>query len=111
MIILICSLCSGCLALSTERRICGCGKTFGQIFEGRYIVSPYALPLGISNESLRKARRLRRESGWGTNVDAMIMPREHFTIDHSGLLEAAQQEVLQHESDEETPSGDNGSSR
>lgn len=96
MIILICDRCLDTLTLTRkERRECGCGLSFGY-YEGRQVhVSPHSVPLGVSNESLKNAMHHRPTASvesTGSPVEARVLARDYFTVDHAYLRLAQQRE-------------------
>ncbi len=92
MIIIICSICREGVSITKKgRRACPCGRAFGYYREeGAAVLSPYALPLGIANESIKRGFEERPQTGWGLSVEALILPAAGLTIDHSNLLLDAQ---------------------
>lgn len=114
MILLLCTACLEAFSIHEDReKSCRCGKTFGRHAGSLIVVSPYALPIGISNASLRRGREGRLEEGWGHVLEAMVLPRnpKEFSIilDHRDLLNKAQQEQADERDKDVPPPHDGGS--
>ncbi|MEW4309469.1 hypothetical protein [Rossellomorea marisflavi] len=78
MKLLLCLNCNDVFSLSSQLKKCSCGKTKGQymdninaIYEGES-----ALPLGISNTSLKDAVLNQPDRGMGKEFIAFTIPRD-----------------------------------
>lgn len=85
MKLLFCPHCQDVLKLKTERRECGCGKSWGLYEDRRQArIGGSAIPLGINNRSLLAALEISPESGSGSAFDAFVIPKDAPSITDDG---------------------------
>jgi hypothetical protein len=68
--------------LDLNKRYCKCGKSFGFYKDNLYAsINSTAIPIGISNKSLREAIDWRSNEGQGTKIEAFVIPKQCDTIE------------------------------
>ncbi|QVY61950.1 hypothetical protein [Cytobacillus gottheilii] len=77
MKLLLCLECSDMFNLDLKMQKCSCGKTKGQYIDNLYAIyeGASAMPIGISNPSLKEAISNQPDEGLGKEFTAFIIPR------------------------------------
>lgn len=77
MKLLLCLECNDMFNLDLKVKMCSCGKTKGQYIDNLYAIyeGDSAMPIGISNPSLKEAIINQPDKGLGKEFTAFTIPR------------------------------------